>query len=345
MRTLGLLLLFLASTLFADQVVLKNGDIVTGNIVKKDGGKLTLKSEFLGEVSMPWTAVQSIRTDAPVTVELPGDQKAVGKLQTQGETLQVVGATETRSAPLAQVGAVRNPAEQATWERLQHPGIFELWTGYFDIGLALARGNARTDTMTTNFNATRVTRRDKTTVFFNQIYGTSRVNNVVNGVANALRGGWSYNHDIRGRLFVSMFNTYEHDVFQNLDLRFVAGGGLGYNVIKNPRTTLALIGGVNYQRENFFNGLNRNSAEANFGDDLIHKVSDRTSITQSFRFFANLTNTGEYRANLDLGIVTAINKWLGWQVSATDRFVSNPVFGRQRNDLLLSTGLRLNFSR
>ena len=346
MRTLVLLFFPLATALLADQVVLKNGDIVTGSIVKKDGAKLTIKSEFLGEVSMPWSAVQSIRSDEPVTVELPGDQKVVGRLQTQGETLQViVGPTDTRTAPLAQVGAVRNPAEQRSWERLQNPGIFELWTGYFDFGLALARGNARTDTMTTNFNATRVTRHDKTTVNLSQIYGTARVNNRVDSIANAIRGGWSYNRDIRGRLFATMFNQYEHDVFQNLDLRFVVGGGLGYNAIKNPRTTFALIGGINYQRENFFNGLIRNSADASFGDDLVHKLNDRTSITQAFRFFANLTNSGEYRVNFDLGMVTAINRWLGWQVSASDRFLSNPVFGRQRNDLLMSTGLRVNFSR
>jgi len=341
-----LLLLSLSSALLADQVVLKNGDIVTGSIIKKDGDKLTLKSEFLGEVSMPWTAVQSIRSEEPVTVELPGDQKVVGKLQTQGDTLQVVVApNDTRSVPLAQVGGVRNPAEQRSWERLQNPRIRELWTGYFDFGLALARGNARTDTMTTNFNATRVTRHDKTAVNFTQIYGTARVNNQVSSIANAIRAGWSYNHDIRGRLFVTTFNHYEHDVFQKLDIRFVAGGGLGYNAIKNPRTTLALIGAFNYQRENFFDGFNRNSAEANFGDDLVHKLSDRTSITQAFRVFANLTNTGEYRVNFDLGIVTSIKRWLGWQVSATDRYISNPVLGRQRNDLLLSTGLRVNFSR
>jgi hypothetical protein len=345
-RTLVVFLFPLASTLLADQVVLKNGDIVTGSIVKKDGGKLTLKSEFLGEVTMPWSAVQSIKSTEPLTVELPGDQKVVGTLQSQGETLQVVvGPADTRAVPFAQIGAVRNPAEQRSWERLQNPGILELWTGYFDVGLALARGNARTDTMTTNFNATRVTRHDKTTLTFNQIYGTARVDDKVDAIANALRGGWSYNHDIRGRVFVSMFNQYEHDVFQKLDLRFVAGGGLGVNAVKNPRTTLAFIGAFNYQRENFFDDLNRNSGEANFGNDLVHKLSDRTSVTQSFRVFANLTKTGEYRVNGDIGIVTAINKWLGWQVSATDRYISNPVFGRQRNDVLLSTGLRLSFSR
>jgi len=74
-------------------------------------------------------------------------------------------------------------------------------------------------------------------------------------------------------------------------------------------------------------------------------VNGATSFTQSMRFFPNLTNTGEYRLNFDIGGVTVLKKWLSWTVSASDRFVSNPVFGRQRNDLLLSTGFRVSFAR
>src|SRR5215470_12444305 len=55
----------------ADQVVLTNGDIITGAIVKKDGARLTIKSEFLGEVTMPWSAVKSLRSDAELNVVLP----------------------------------------------------------------------------------------------------------------------------------------------------------------------------------------------------------------------------------------------------------------------------------
>jgi hypothetical protein len=49
--------------------------------------------------------------------------------------------------------------------------------------------------------------------------------------------------------------------------------------------------------------------------------------------------------NFDIGAVTALKKWLGWHVTASDRFLSNPVFGRQRNDLILSTGLRISFAK
>ena len=65
-RIVTLTLLALLPLCAADQVVLTNGDTITGTIVKKDGDKLTIKSEFLGEVSMPWTSVKTLKSDAEV---------------------------------------------------------------------------------------------------------------------------------------------------------------------------------------------------------------------------------------------------------------------------------------
>ena len=45
-----------APALLADQISLKNGDRVTGAVIKKDGDKLTFKSEVFGEVTVPWDA-------------------------------------------------------------------------------------------------------------------------------------------------------------------------------------------------------------------------------------------------------------------------------------------------
>jgi putative salt-induced outer membrane protein YdiY len=329
----------------ADQVVLSNGDTITGAIIKKDDAKLTIKSEFLGEVSMPWTAVKSIKSDAELVVVLAGGETVKGKLSTSGDTLQVAAPTGAKSTPLTAVTAVRDAAEQHSWERLQHPGLLELWTGNFDLGLALARGNARTDTLTTAFTASRITTKDKITTYFNQIYASARVNGVSSDTANAVRGGWAYNRQVAPRFFVSTLNDYEHDRFQNLDLRFVVGGGFGWNAIKKESLHFDLSGGFDYDRDNFSDHTHRNSAEVNYGDTLLYKMSAATMVTQSFRLFNNLNHSGEYRLNFDLGTVTAIKKWLGWQLTASDRFLSNPAFGRQRNDILLSTGFRLTFAK
>lgn len=327
--------------LCADQVVLKNGDILTGNIVKKDGGKLTIHSEFLGDVTMPWTAVQSLKSDATLTVVLPDGVSVAGKVATTDGRLEVA----EKSAPLAEVATMRNPAEQRSWERLQNPGLFQLWSGTFDLGLALARGNARTDTLTTSMNAVRITPRDKIAISFRQIYGTARIEGETGTIASAIRGGWQYNRVVSPGLFVASFNDYEADRFQNLDLRFVFGGSFGANLLKTERASLSVLGGANYSRENFIDGLRRNSLESHFGNDLAYRITATTSLTQALRMFPNLSNSGAYRLNFDVGGVTSIRRWLGWHVTASDRYLSNPVFGRQRNDLVLSTGFRLSLGK
>src|SRR5436305_13537182 len=103
--------------LAADQVVLTNGDTITGTIVKKDGDKLTIKSEFLGEVTMPWSAVKSLRSDEPLTVVLPGGEPVQGPVSTSGNEVQVSTPGSTRTAPLSTVAAMRNASEQREYER------------------------------------------------------------------------------------------------------------------------------------------------------------------------------------------------------------------------------------
>ena len=61
---------FSSSLALADQVVLKNGDRVTGAIVKKDAKTLTIKSDHFGVLTTAWDQVASITADKPVNVVL-----------------------------------------------------------------------------------------------------------------------------------------------------------------------------------------------------------------------------------------------------------------------------------
>jgi len=339
-------LLFLpASLLAASQVTLKNGDRISGQIVKKDGDKLVVKADLLGEVTVPWAAVTTVVSDEPVTVVLPGGKSVTGKIATTDGKLEIITSTGTETAVIPDVSEVRNAAEEAKYRKLLHPGLRELWTGYTDFGLALARGNARTTTFTTAFMATRASRTDTIKVHFNQIYATATVDGTAATTAQALRGGWGYDRNLSSKLFLNLFNDYEKDKFQSLDLRFVFGGGAGFHAVKTDRTVLDLMGGVDYNRERFSTPLTRNSAEAYMGDDWTYKLSSASFLTQSFRFFPNLTNTGDYRINFDVGAVTALKKWLSFQLTGSDRYLSTPVGGRKRNDVLLTTGFRVSFAR
>ena len=51
-----------------DEVLFQNGDRLSGKILKAAGGKLTIKTDGSGEVSVDMSKVKTFSTDAPVTV-------------------------------------------------------------------------------------------------------------------------------------------------------------------------------------------------------------------------------------------------------------------------------------
>lgn len=331
----------------ADQVTLKNGDRVTGSIIKKDGANLTIKSTLMGTLTVPWDQVQEIKSDAPLNVVLP-DKTVQATVATSDGKIELKEQQQT-VAP-AEVVALRNADEQKAYERLLHPGWGELWAGTASLGLAGSAGNAQTMTFTTAVNAARITNTDKTTIYFNAIKSSAVINRLKADTAQAIRGGWAYSHNISPRLFANVFNDYEYDRFQSLDLRFTLGGGLGFIAWKGERGRLDLLAGVDYNRAKFSPGapaadFTRNSAEAFWGDDFSYKLNGATSIVQSYRMFNNLSDTGTYRINFDLGAVTKISKWLTWNIGLSDRYLSNPVPGHKTNDFLYTTGIGIAFAR
>jgi putative salt-induced outer membrane protein YdiY len=340
----------LARLLLADQVTLTNGDRVTGAVVRKDGTTLTVKSEIFGTVTIPWAKVQSIRTDKPVTVVVDGGKSLQGKVEPAGDQLQISSQESPQPIPLNAVVALRDADEQRTYERLLRPAWTQLWAGTATFGFAGTQGNARTRTLTIGANAARITRRDKTTVYFNAIRAAAVIDGLAATTAQAVRGGWAYSHNVSPKLFVNTFNDYELDRFQRLDLRFVLGGGMGYGVWKGERGRLELQLGAAYNREKFSPlpprvPFSRNAAEGYWGNEFSFKLNGTTSLYQNFRMFNNLTNTGEYRVNADIGVNTRLTKWLNWNVALSNRYLSNPVQGRVTNDFLYTTGLGVTFAR
>lgn len=320
---------------------MKNGDRVTGKIVKKDGKNLVIATEQFGTVTTAWDQVSSIKADTPLTVALDGGKSMQGMLTMTDGKAQV----GDQSANAADVVAVRNAAEQKAYERLLKPGWDQLWAGTATVGFAGSAGNAKTLTFTTGVTANRTTRNDKTSVYFNTIDASALVNGQSAQTAEAVRGGIGYDHNLNPRLFVNTFNDWEFDKFQNLDLRFVAGGGLGFHARKTAKTALDVVAGGDFNRSKFSTPLTTSSGEAYWGDTYSWKPSANTSLRQAFRMFNNLSQSGAYRMNFDVGTSTKIARWLTWNVSISDRYVSNPAPGRKTNDLLYTTGLGITFAR
>jgi len=344
-------ILFLTGITWADQITLTNGDRVTGSVIRSDTKTLVLKTENAGELTFKWESIAAISAPGPLYIGLEGSQMIVGSVETVNGrfsvTTQNAGVVVTSKES---VQFIRNNDEQAKAQfeidHFRNPRLVDLWVGNLDLGFAASRGNANTQTLTLSTNAQRATTRDKIAVYYTSIFSSSDfAGGTTQTTANSKRGGVGYNLNLNKRAFVFGSVDLESDQFQSLDLRFTPAGGGGYHAIASMPTQLDLRVGAAANREFFSTGLNRTSAELLVGDDFLHKFSASTHVEQKLNFFTNLSDTGAYRVNFDLSAVTVIRKWFSWQFTVSDRYLSNPVPGRKKNDAIFSTGLRVSFGK
>src|SRR5437016_2383801 len=93
MKILFAALLLCALSAHGDVIVLKNGDRVSGSVVKKDGDKVTIKSTHFGTVTLPWVEIETLTVDVPITAELANGQTVEGRITTTAQGLSIGGQT------------------------------------------------------------------------------------------------------------------------------------------------------------------------------------------------------------------------------------------------------------
>ncbi len=339
-------ILLFAHLALADQISLKNGDRLTGTIVKSDEKTLTLKSEFAGVVTVPMDAIVQISSDQQLNVATKDGQTLIGQVATGADKLEIkTPDAGTVSVAKDAVVALRSKDEQAAWERLQHPKLRQLWAGNIDVGLSFTAGNAKSTSFSIAMKAARTTTTDKISVYATSLYARNSTTGESMVTANAKRGGGRYDFNLTPRLFAFGFSDLESDDFQALDLRVNAGGGLGWHALKTERVTMDFFGGASVNNENFATGLSRTSGDLVIGNETTIKLASRTSFTEKTVYYPNMSETGEYRLAFDGTLAAALNSWLSWQLSGSDRYLSNPLPGLKTNDIIVSTGLRLTFGK
>jgi putative salt-induced outer membrane protein len=350
-----------AVTAEADQLTLKNGDRLTGTIVKSDAKILLLKTDFAGDINLQWDAVTSIVSSQSLHLALKDGQTIVGTVTTTDGKFEVATKeTGPVAATKDAVVSVRNDAEQKAYDdqidRLRHPHLTDFWSGLLDTGLSLTRGNSESVTYSLSGKAARVTDRDKISVYTTAVYANSTVNGLNSTTAHAIRGGVRGDLNVSEHLFVFGFTDFEYDQFQDLDLRNVVGGGLGYHVINTKATTFDLFAGGDYDQDYFGAiaatatapakaAVTRKNGEVDLGETFNAKINNRTTLTEQFSLFPNVSDTGSYRFQFDATGATKLKNWLSWQVTYSDRYLSDPLPGFKKNDLILSTGVRLTFGK
>jgi putative salt-induced outer membrane protein YdiY len=336
----------------ADTVVTNNGSNLIGTVDSADGKQLMLKTDYADVITIQWSQVKAVTTDKPIFVVTPDKRTVSGTVTTEDSNLVIHSSSGDVRVPLSDAQTIRSAGQQQTYESNLHPSFVQNWTGGLNLGFALARGNSDTTNLNLGFTGDRKTQNDE--AYLTSVYADNNAPGEGGVTANSILAGIRYQHNLNQKFFAFVSADYLHNELQFLDLQQIYTGGLGYHAIATPNTTFDVFAGPNYTRQSygagatavgFSPGVTRNILGLTLGEAFMHKFGALTTLTEDFTFYPELTpDAGQYLFAFDAGATTQIHKWLGWNLTVSDRYVSNPpVPGTKTNDVIFATGLTVSF--
>jgi putative salt-induced outer membrane protein YdiY len=352
-RLLLLLLVLVASGGVArsELVEFKNGDQLTGSWSRVNGDKIVFKSDAVGEVSLPVSKVKSMVSTTPAVVLIKTGEAYSGRLslldsgewELKGED---GGARRLKASSVLAIYPLK--VYQAKGEEAPFRP-FHNWQGKANVGYSLVRGDRDASTLSVGVNGTRrfpnlpgFNERFRTNYLLTMLFANTRTNGVrtsANSITTSLRQDYLFSPTD----FVFVLGQLEHIQTQSLNLRQTYGGGVGRDLLHRPRLGLQFLGGVTYVREAFQDADVRRNAEALIGEKLSWKVSDEVNFENYLNFYPNLTDPGEYRVDSTSTLGIRMSSRLSFNTTFANHFLTHPLPGRQRNEVVLTTGLGFNF--
>lgn len=308
-KTMRIGLSFLVTVLFltcadawADSIRLKDGSHIVGVITGINGGKLVVKTEFAGDISIVLDAILSIETDKETGYKLDTGEVHSGQLFfDEGRQELLIGDADIDAA-LGAIVAIGDPVKLS--------GPMVNWSGRAQFGATFEEG----DTDELDFDAlvstTRTSDAGRLVLLVRGEYGETNDVRTDNAVFSSAR----YEYDQTERRYLLGIAQLEYDEFEDLDIRHSVGGGLGYFFVKRERQILKGFTGLIYQHEQFGNGTRTDDLLSPIGYEYRLDLRDRLRFRSDSIFFTNLTTTDNWRITAENAIEVPISSQEGWKI-------------------------------
>ena len=240
----------------ADEIRMKNGDVITGQIIKKETDRVILKTTYAGDIPIQWSEVANVISDQPLHVVLSDGTSLHGIMveadpgSAKMESVKVQDEVDNTEMPIQELPEASfdlvsarylNPTPDLTGQGIR-------WSGNINAGASLTNGNSETKQL--RFDAETIARalRQRYTVGgqFNRAEDRGR-NTLFNSRANA-----KYDYFFSKKWYGYSNATLENDRFRDLRLRSTLGAGSGYQIFETPNINLSLEAGLNYVSEDYY---------------------------------------------------------------------------------------------
>ena len=314
-----------------DIVELINGDRITCEIKKLDRGKLTVKTDGLGTISIEWDDIQHITSPSSFNVELATGERTFGSFgRGDARTVDIIGTTRTERLSLDDIVRLA-PLGGNLWQRLD---------GSISAGFSFTEANSQTQ-WTFDTTVSYRSRRWLTQFSGDSLLTTSEDtdrqtrNNLAVQSQRYIRPRWS----------ALGFLQFQQNEELSLNLRALVGAGAARSLAQSNRTSASLIGGIAFTTEQYVGDEDERIAEAVAAVSWEWFTFDgrSTSLSTSAQTFYALNSDSRVRAELNASFKSDIVGDLYWSVNAFESYNSRPPTDQKSSDFGVSATMGWSF--
>lgn len=331
-----LLLAGLVHTVDADEVIFKNGDRLSGTITRGAGGKVTIKTDAAGDVTIDMSKVRTLSTDKPIQLKV-GEKTVINTKVAPGDEGTVQVAPEGVTGPpqtvnLADVIQINPPPVR--------------WTGAVSVNGMYETGNTNTFSLGATAAASRRSEIDRISLGAQYLYG--RQEDPDTGEETTTTNNWfvagKYDYFFTKHFYGYAGIRLEGDDIADLKIRVTPSVGVGYQWFEGPTFNLATEAGVAYVYEDY----TTTGSNDYFAGRLAYHVdwTPRPGIFlfHNFEYLPSFEDPGkQFLINADAGVRFTLISQLFSEFKAEWKHNENPAPGRDKDDFRLLLGVGWTF--
>jgi len=297
-------------------VLLKNGDRITGEVMKLDRGQLEFKTDDAGTLYLEWDKLVSVTAATRVFEIMMSDgRRFVGNLAPGApRMLSVTEANATYTLAMTDVTHI-SPIGQGFWRKLD---------GSISTGFNYTRSSGVAQL---NLNGNTVYRRPGFQFGVTGSYTATATEDDPNNDPDD-RGDVQavYSRFLAKQFVLSGIGRFESNESLGLVARSEVDAGIGPRVIDTNRAQLWFGGGLMVNHEQGVDVEPTQNVEAILLTRLSYFTYDqpRTTIDLGFQYFPSLSDPGRQRIQFDAAIKREIVKDLIFSLNFFDSFDSRP---------------------
>lgn len=324
---LAAFVLLLPLSAIADQLVMKNGDVITGTISSIAGGKVSIDPSYGSAFTVDLAEVASLESATEFEVSLADDRELSGQIALDESGQQVVVSDDGRAAvSLGEIAAAAQPRP------------YFQWGAQADFSATFNDGN--TDSQNTLLFASGNVRHGDHRHLGDLTFRREETDGVRTKEQDLLN--YAYNWIFSDPWYMGGTFTWERDPIRELDHRYTAGLILGRDIFDDGTKFLTISFGAGYSDEEI-GGVSDSGAVGLWNLSYTHKLWSGVNffhdhhITQQFYGLDNLIFKSNTGVRMDL-----VENLYG-TVSLRYDYETEPAAGASKDDSTLAVGIGYSF--